>query len=397
MAGSAFPALSGANGGREYPAERRAALVEALRRQNGAGHPGLEILAKPNAVAVVTGQQVGLFSGPAYSVYKALTAVKLARLLIEGGTPAVPVFWLATEDHDFEKSAKVHLFDAAHQRVTWRQLLRRMRGQPSGAAGGRFVPGSRVARGPVGFPFGDDVAATIEAAYQPGRTMGQAFRLLLEEWLGRFGLLFVDPLAPEIRALGAPCSAGDGAEAELSTALLERNKDLESSGYHAQVHIEPKTSLFFLLENGRRVHLKRVNGEFLGPEGRKYTAAEVAATAEAVSPNALLRPVLQDYILPTHTYVGGPAEIAYFAQSQVLYERLLGGMPNLLHRSGFTLIDGSTAKRLERYSLHLPDFFHGEEALRRRWPRRWPRRAAGEIRLRAGTGHGGTRWIAVCR
>ena len=74
--------------------------------------------------------------------------------------------------------------------------------------------------------------------------------------------------------------------------------------------------------------------------------------------------MLQDYILPTHTYVGGPAEIAYFAQSQVLYERLLGGMPNLLHRSGFTLIDGSTAKRLERYSLHLPDFFHGEEALR---------------------------------
>ena len=74
--------------------------------------------------------------------------------------------------------------------------------------------------------------------------MGQAFRLLLEEWLGRFGLLFVDPLAPEIRALGAPVAAGDGAEAELSTALLERNKDLESSGYHAQVHIEPKTSLF---------------------------------------------------------------------------------------------------------------------------------------------------------
>ena len=98
--------------------------------------------------------------------------------------------------------------------------------------------------------------------------------------------------------------------------------------------------------------------------------------------------MLQDYILPTHTYVGGPAEIAYFAQSQVLYERLLGGMPNLLHRSGFTLIDGSTAKRLERYSLHLPDFFHGEEALRRRWPRRWPRRSCGRNSARAGTGHG---------
>ena len=124
-------------------------------------------------------------------MYKALTAVKLARLLIEGGTPAVPVFWLATEDHDFEEVSKVHLFDAAHRDLGG-SYSEGCRGQPSGAAGGRFVPGSRVARGPVGFPFGDDVAAD-RAAYQPGRTMGQAFRLLLEEWLGRFGLLFVDP------------------------------------------------------------------------------------------------------------------------------------------------------------------------------------------------------------
>ena len=132
--------------------------------------------------------------------------MKLARLLIEGGTPAVPVFWLATEDHDFEEVSKVHLFDAAHQRVTLAAATPKDAGDsPVGPLAVDSYPVRELREALSGFPFGDDVAATIEAAYQPGRTMGQAFRLLLEEWLGRFGLLFVDPWRRRSARWALPC------------------------------------------------------------------------------------------------------------------------------------------------------------------------------------------------
>jgi uncharacterized protein YllA (UPF0747 family) len=124
---------------------------------------------------------------------------------------------------------------------------------------------------------------------------------------------------------------------------------LEAAGYHAQVHVEPKTSLFFVLENGERVPLR-----------------QKAADAAALSPNALLRPVWQDYLLPTVSYVGGPAEIAYFAQSRVIYDRLLGRMPVVMARASFTFLDARAAKLLARYRLALTDALVSEGALRDR-------------------------------
>jgi bacillithiol biosynthesis cysteine-adding enzyme BshC len=179
----------------------------------------------------------------------------------------------------------------------------------------------------------------------------------LEALLKPFGFLFLDPLHPAIRNLAAPMLRKAAAIGpDLNKALLQRNRELEAAGYHAQVHVDARTSLFFLLENGRRLPMRDV----------KYTPDQIAARAEDLSPNALLRPVVQDYMLPTAAYIGGPAEIAYFAQSQVLYERLLGHMPRLVSRNGFTLIDARSAKLLERYNVRLPDFFHGEDFLRER-------------------------------
>src|SRR5579864_6998083 len=149
----------------------------------------------------------------------------------------------------------------------------------------------------------------------------------------------------------------------LQNKLLQRNKELSGGGYHAQVHVEAKTSLAFLLEGERRITLRHQNGDYASKD-RRYSVAELMDRAEHLSPNALLRPVVQDYVLPTVAYVGGPAELAYMAQSQVLYEGLLGRMPAMLARSAFTLLDVRTTKLMERYGLTLPAFFHGEEGVR---------------------------------
>lgn len=336
-----------------YPDDRRAALVAALRAEN-TDSASLELLAKPGTVTVVTGQQVGLFSGPAYTVYKALTAVRVARDLTERGIPAVPVFWLATEDHDFAEVDHTWLFGVEHQPMRLAVPPRDGSQQPVGSIPLEAVPVEPLRAAFLGFPHGEEVAHAVECAYHHGATMGSAFRSLLQRLLGQFGLIFIDPLDRAVRKIAAPLlREALVAAPELKARILERNRELEAAGYHAQVHMEPKTSFFFLLEEGKRIGLRKQDSEY----------AELADRAEQVSPNALLRPVLQDYLLPTVAYVGGPAELAYMAQAKVLYDRLLGRMPVILARSGFTLLDAHSRKLIERYGLTVPGILEGEEAL----------------------------------
>ncbi|MCU1237393.1 MAG: hypothetical protein JWP63_5360, partial [Candidatus Solibacter sp.] len=145
-----------------------------------------------------------------------------------------------------------------------------------------------------------------------------------------------------------------------------RNRELAAAGYHAQVHIEDHTSLVFLLENGKRLNLRRGKDNDYLHNSRRFTARELMDRASSLSPNAILRPVIQDSMFPTVAYIGGPAEIAYFAQSQVLYRHLLGRMPVALPRAGYTILDSRSAKLLDRYHLNLTDFFHGETPLKER-------------------------------
>ena len=343
----------------DYPDSRRAALVEALAAQNGPSE-SLAKLAQPGTMAIVTGQQVGLFSGPAYTIYKALTAARIAREVTAAGFPAVPVFWLPTEDHDFAEVNHAWMFTAAGEHglvhidappeTTGRQ-------RPVGRIAIPQPPLNELRRLLHGFPYADEVLAVVAAAYPPGVTMGVGFRALLKTLLAKLDLIFIDPLDPAIRKIGAPLLAEALSSApELKAALLERNLELSAAGYHAQVHIEPKSSLFFLLENGERVQLRRKDSEY----------ASLAARAAEISPNALLRPVFEDYLLPTLAYIGGPGELAYLAQSQVIYDRLLGRMPVAMSRSGFTLLDARSAKLLERYCLTAAQTLVPEEVLKER-------------------------------
>lgn len=347
--------------------ERRVALVQALRAQNGPSEL-LDRLAQPGTVAVVTGQQVGLFSGPAYTIYKALTAVKIARELTAGGLPAVPVFWLATEDHDFPEVNQCWTFGEAHRpvKIAVRDVPADIAGRPVGEVRIGRYPTEALRQSLAPFPFGEEVAGLVEQSYADGASFGAAFGALLRRLLPSHELLHIDPMAPAVRELAAPALRAALSQApELNQALLERNAELTAAGYHAQVHVEETTSLVFLLEDGRRIALKRKGGEYTA-NGRRFSTEELAERAASLSPNALLRPVAQDSILPTVAYVGGPAELAYLAQSQVIYRRILGRAPVAVPRSGFTLFDQRSAKWMDRRRIRLQDFFGGEDHLRDR-------------------------------
>jgi bacillithiol biosynthesis cysteine-adding enzyme BshC len=348
----------------DFPDDRRAALVEALTPPN-AGNPSLAQLAKPGTVAIVTGQQVGLFSGPAYTIYKGLTAIKAARDLTARGVPAVPVFWIATEDHDFAEVNHTWVFGADHQPVKI-EIKASLPGGPKPVGGIRpgDFPIQELREALAGMPFADEAAGLIERAYASGESMGSAFARTLRELLGSYGLLLIDPMDAALRALAAPLMRQAVTRMpELADAVMARSKDLVDRGYHAQVLVDKQTSLVFLLQDGGRIALRRTNGDFVAPH-RRFSTAELAEHAAELSPNALLRPVIQDYLLPTAAYIGGPAELAYLAQSGPIYDALLGRRPVACPRAGFTLIDERGHKRMARYGLKPTDLFVGEQTLR---------------------------------
>ena len=348
-----------------YPDERRSRLIQALRQQNGESE-ALAKLARPGTVAVVTGQQVGLFSGPAYSIFKALTAVKLAHQLEEQGIPAVPVFWLATEDHDLAEVDHTWIFDerASITKVALSGAF--STGGPVGDVRLKNVPLSELRRALGELPFADEVVARLEATYHAGATLGTAFQSFMREILRDFGLLYLDPLTPAVRAIAAPFLQEAVCRVpELIQALRGRGEELTESGYHAQVHIEQDTSLMFLMKEGKRIALRYRDGQF-ATRDRSYTAEELRDIPGQLSPNALLRPVMQDYLLPTIGYVGGPSEIAYMAQAEVLYRNLLGRTPVIFPRNSYTLLDARAAKLLHRYNLSVPSLLCPQEQVESR-------------------------------
>jgi len=338
---------------------RRQQLVSALREQNGES-AWLEELAKPGTVAVVTGQQVGFLSGPSYTIFKALTAVRLVRELRRHDINAVPIFWLASEDHDLAEVNHAWLFDhnALPARVAVGEEI--TNGGPVGDVplGPDPLRGVREALGEL--PFADETFEHLDRSYVAGATFSSAFKAFVQDILGDLGLLFLDPLKPAIRHMARPFLAETAARVpELVEGLKARDRELAERGYHSQVHLDDASSLLFLLDE-KRIALRWNDGQFSARD-KTWSAAELQAEAERLSANALLRPVMQDYLLPTVTYVAGPAEIAYMAQSQVLYEKLLGRMPVIFPRNSFTILDARAEKLIDRYGLCLTDLLGFQE------------------------------------
>ncbi len=360
---SDLDALVGSARTLQFPDDRRARIVAALREQNSSS-AALDKLAQPGTVAVVSGQQVGLFSGPAYTIFKALTAVRLAAELERRGVAAVPVFWLATEDHDLAEVDHAWLFDATIRPSKVGLKSASFRDVPVGTVPLGDIPLAELQQALGDLPHSEDVLLALGESYTAAETYGGAFRSFLGKLLADFDLLYLDPLAPAIREIGGELLVSAAKQApSLLAGLRQRSTQLETAGYHAQVHLDPGASLLFHLHNGRRSALKWKDGQFSSKD-QTFSADDLAEKGAELSPNALLRPVMQDYMLPTVSYVGGPAEIAYFAQSQVLYKQLLGRMPVIYPRNSFTLLDERADKLLARYGLQLTDLLRPQDAVR---------------------------------
>jgi bacillithiol synthase len=355
----------------------RGAMVNILRAQNqrmGADESvekNIQRLAG-GAAAIVTGQQVGLFSGPAYSIYKALDAIHWAERLTRAGVEAVPIFWLATEDHDLAEANQVFFgerYSIARLEVP---LPEGVEGQSVGrislGASARAIVehAAELLQGPAKPAIVD----AFNAAYRAEETFGSAFGKLFARVMKGRGLILLDPLDKALHELARPIcrTAVESAEA-ITGELLFRRKQLDRSGFHAQVKVTEQSTLLFLDVNGKREALRRKNGEFLGGDLR-LSASEllrkIDETPEAFSASVLLRPVLQDSILPTTAYIGGPAEVAYMAQAQVVYQRVLGRMPAILPRASFTLIEPGVARTLKKYDLNIHDILRGRQQVRRK-------------------------------
>ncbi len=344
----------------ELTAEQRERLANALHAQAGSFGAGPQATAnieklRDGAAAVVTGQQVGLFGGPLLTLLKAATAIRKAQdATRHSGREHVPVFWLASEDHDLAEVDQVAL-PTKTQVVTLKLGLDGSRKQPVGSLPLGVSPSGAEtleqtldhACELLGWAPACDL---LRECYTPGATLGGAFGKLISQVFSKFGLLVMDAARREFHALGAGVLRGALEHADvLEQELLARSSELERVGYHAQVLIVPGHSLLFLLdaESGARVPLRRTAEGTWKAGARVYATAELLdilnRQPERLSPNALLRPVFQDAILPTAAYVAGPAEIAYFAQSAVIYERLLGRVTPVLPRLSATLVSPGAA------------------------------------------------------
>ena len=308
---------------------------------------------------MVTGQQVGLFGGPLFTPFKAATAIARARQATTAGRPHAAIFWLASEDHDFAEINHV-VFPAGRE-------LRKLVYEESSAATPRILPLVDEAWGLLG---GSDAMEALASAYKPGRTFAQAFKDFYAQVFAAQGLLVLDAGGRAIHRIGAPVlRAGLEQADELHTALLARNAELAAAGYEAQVAVGAQSSLLFLIDDktGARLALKRIvpsaqEAQGLWQAGRhSFATADLVGILEAeperISPSALLRPVFQDFLLSTSLTIGGPAEIAYFAQSAVLFDKILGRVTPVQPRFSGTLVEPAIGELLRKHGLGLERVF----------------------------------------
>jgi len=361
---------------RPLPRESLAEVLTAQNQSYGCGPRTLDQIqkiARDQACAVVTGQQVGLFSGPLYTIYKALTAVKLAEDLNRRGLGIfVPVFWLASDDHDLAEIDHIVLLDK-NDRLT--DVRCRM---PSNEA---KIPVSHVLVPPDisdcfqqlrdftrDSEFKAAVIDSLADAYQPGRPLVEAFARWMTRLFGSSGLIFMDGAHPGFRAMGKEVFRREIAEDSPSTrAALATSEKLRLAGYDEQIRLHDGILNIFYAEEGRRTIQRTAAGFEVKDPPQAFQKEELLALAaekpSLFSPNVLLRPLYQDVLLPTVAYVGGPGEIAYFAQMKGVYDKLGLPMPVIYPRKTVTIVEAKIDRILKRYDLTISDIWEKSDQL----------------------------------
>jgi bacillithiol biosynthesis cysteine-adding enzyme BshC len=348
----------------------RSVLADVLAEQNaawdndGAGvQAHIDALRDPETIAVVTGQQVGLFGGSLYTIYKTSTALAWAQHLAETtGRTVVPVFWIEGEDHDFQEIAQTH--------VLHRNNVVTLNYAPDPAPAGPVGPhalGDAI-RAPLNAldealppsDFKPGVYGAVKDAYTSERTLEDAFARLISTWFADTGLVLLNPDARRLKQLVRPLIAHDmDYSAQAIEAVRAAGEALQANGYHMQVQARP-TNFFWMEDDGRYAIDANDDGTYtLRHDGRTWSRDElqrrIEETPERFSPNVVTRPLVQDQLLPTAAYVAGPGEISYFAQYRGVYEWAGTTMPLIVPRASMTLVESKVQKVLNKYDLSVRD------------------------------------------
>jgi bacillithiol biosynthesis cysteine-adding enzyme BshC len=354
--------------------EAIADIVHAQQRGRAAPAEAIEAAARlrdPQTVAIVTGQQAGLFGGPLFTLLKALTALELAeRVRTEHGVPAVAVFWIDAEDHDWDEVKSCGVLDAslAHRIISI--------GNPPGA---EVEPVARVRLdASIGDALAELVATlpeteftasmveTLRTAYDPGVGMADAFGRWMESLLGPRGLVVYNSADPAAKPLAAAVFAREiECAGETARLAADAGAAMASRGYTAQVTPHPDTVALFHLNNGRQAI--RIQGDsFLVGEVLESKSALLERVRQApaeFSPNVLLRPIVQDTLFPTVCYVAGPNELAYLGQLRGVYNAFGVPMPLMFQRGTATLLDSNAARFLVRHDVLLEQLQAQDESV----------------------------------
>lgn len=354
--------------------KNRNALVDALKKQNhqrGNANvdKNLELLSKDNTLAVVTGQQVGLFSGPIYTIYKIITAIKLAYFLSDRFPDFnfVPVFYLESEDHDFLESNNAKIFNSKNEivKIEFNPDLKKENYGPVGEV--KFDEKidetlKTLEDALQETEFKDEVLKLVRFAYSKGSNFAQAFVKFVGELFKDFGLIFLNPNDVELKKLLIPIFEKEIDEhPKLSGLIVDVSAELEER-YHAQIKPRP-LNLFLLYKDGRfPIEPADEEGIFRLKGARvKFSKGELKNILETsphlLSPNVVLRPICQDTLLPTICYVAGPSEVAYFAQLKPAYVYFNVPMPVIFPRISATLIEPKVRKILEKYGVDIKEVF----------------------------------------
>lgn len=361
---------------------QRSLVVDALIEQNkrfGSSEKtfqNIELLRQDNTVAIITGQQAGLFGGPLFTIYKALTAIKISSELSKEGLSVVPVFWIASEDHDYQEVSHINIINREGHLSTIEHAAQGNVGQAS--VGSLTVAESINENISQLFAFlpQSEYAAQLETdlrnSYQAGKGFGEAFACLLAKFFADYGVILLDAQDKNLKQLATPIFEKAITNAgEIAQILVNRSQQLESANYHAQVHTSLDMSPFFILENGQRTALTQQNQCFtLKHSDKKKTSSELLEQLKenpaSFSPNVILRPIVQDYLLPTLAYIGGPAEVAYFAQISAIYPLFPVEFPYIIPRTAFSIVPNRENNLLEKWGLTLSELFAGVDSAKRK-------------------------------
>lgn len=362
--------LLGAAAQRTFSAEDRLVLGTALAKQyhglalHDAVRDNLAALRRPDALTITTGHQLCLFGGPLYVPFKILNVVRLARqLATELGRPVLPVFWMATEDHD---RAEIDHTWVNGTRVHWP-------GHAAGPVGRMPLHGIDAVLSEAAALLGDGVHAAglrdlLFAAYRPDRTLAQATRHFVNALFGRFGVLIVDGDDPALKQRFVPHMREEVLNQVAQRTVAHANAQLEQR-YTVQAHVRG-INLFHLCPGHRRRIVQEGEGYRVLDGGPTWSTDqllhELETRPEDFSPNVLLRPVYQETILPNIAYVGGGGELAYWLQLRWLFQALRVPMPSVLLRTSAGFLSAKHLRHWEELRLSATDLFAPLDATKAR-------------------------------